>query len=134
MTPWAREEATGVVKPVILLVEDEEDLLSVLSEAITMKFPDYEVASASTPEQAEALLDDLEATGSELALLIVDHQLGGDRTGLDLLESRNMKVPSIIFTGQAPPAVERRALAFGAKVLWKPIPLKTLLAEVTALL
>ncbi|MEQ1501141.1 MAG: response regulator [Myxococcota bacterium] len=121
------------MKPVILLVDDEEDLVSVLRDAIDLSLPAYRAVGSTSVEDAEATLASLQG---ELSLVCVDHRLGG-RTGLEFLESladRYPGVPSILFTGQASPSVEQRARQVGARVLWKPIRLSQWLGEVQALL
>src|SRR5262245_60881464 len=102
------------MKPVILLIEDEVDLLGVLRDAIALRLPDYRpVVSTSVQHAEEALseLDDSEA----LSLVVADHSLGGrgrglgGRTGLDFLEEikeRYPHVPTVLLTGQAPASVE----------------------------
>ncbi len=98
-----------------------------------MSLPDYAVLTATCFDEAEAAL---RGHGEHVALVCVDHQLSG-RTGLEfiqLLRDRHPHVPSLLFTGQASPQVADRALALGARVLWKPIRLAVWLAEVQALL
>lgn len=122
------------MKPVILLVDDEEDLVSVLRDAIDLSLPAYKAVGSTSVEAAEQALATL--GDEELSLVCVDHRLGG-RTGLEFLESlrtRYPRVPSILFTGQAAPWVEERAQQVGARVLWKPIRLSQWLGEVQALL
>lgn len=125
------------MKPVILLLDDEADLLQVLSEALGATLPAYDIVGSTSFEEAEQVLVDIEASaGRRLSLVVVDHMLGG-RTGLEFLErlhARFPRVPSILFTGQASEDVEDRARAFGARVLWKPIRLRSWLGEVRSLL
>lgn len=122
------------MEPVILLVDDEEDLVSVLTDAIDLSMPGYRAVGSTSVEEAELKLANLGE--DELSLVCVDHRLGG-RTGLEFLESlrkRYPRVPSILFTGQATPSVEERAQRAGARVLWKPIRLSQWLGEVQSLL
>lgn len=122
------------MKPVILLVDDEEDLVTVLREAIDLSLPGYRAVGSTSADDAERLLDTLGR--GELCLVCVDHRLGG-RTGLELLERirrRYPHMPAMLFTGQAPPAVEIRAKELGARVVWKPLRLSQWLGEVHALL
>ena len=123
------------MRPVILLIDDEPDLLTVMSTALRHAMPQYEVLTTTSIEEAEALLADLDATGTQLALLVVDHVMGG-RTGLELLEQARSTfpdVPTLMFTGQAAPTVEERARQVGARVLWKPMRLSALVGEVQEL-
>ncbi|MCB9684194.1 MAG: response regulator [Alphaproteobacteria bacterium] len=122
------------MKPVILLVDDEEDLVSVLTDAIHLSMPGYEAVGSTSVEDAEKALANVSA--GQLSLVCVDHRLGG-RTGLEFLEEvrrRFPDVPSILFTGQASLSVEERAHQVGARVLWKPIRLSQWIGEVQAML
>ena len=124
------------MKPVILLLDDEEDLVTVLAAALARELPAYEVIGSTSVEHAEELLTDLEVNGTHLSLVVVDHILGGI-TGLQFLEelrTRFPEVPSILYTGRAPKEVEERARRVGARVLWKPIPLSRWLGEVNQML
>ena len=123
-------------QPVILLVDDEADLLDVMSLTLQMNLPDYDVRVAENMEDAVAIVETLVSEGRELSLAVVDHVLGG-RTGLEFIQLLNYRFPSVpkmMFTGQAPLNVEYRAKEMGAKVLWKPLPLSTLMGEVQQLL
>ena len=125
-----------VPRPVILLVDDEEDLLRVIQTALRRAMPAYETVATDSIATAEAALDDLEATDTPLALAIVDHILGG-QTGLDLmavLGDRHPGVPCLMFTGQANADVEAAAVKLGAVVLFKPLRLQQLLDRVSVLL
>lgn len=122
------------MKPVILLVDDEEDLVSVLTDAIHLSLPGYEAVGSTSVEDAERALAQVGA--DQLSLVCVDHRLGG-RTGLEFLEEvrrRFPNVPSILFTGQASVTVEERAHQVGARVLWKPIRLSQWIGEVQSML
>jgi len=123
------------VRRVILLVDDEEDLVSVLQDAVGLSLPDYEAVSSTSAEDAEAALASL-SDDAELCLICVDHRLGG-RTGLDLLETLHARypdVPCILYTGQATSGEEERARRVGARVLYKPIGLRAWLGEVQSML
>ena len=120
-------------KPVILLLDDERNLIEVLRDAIGLSLPDYEAIVATSIEDAESVLQGLNVQPS---LVCADHKLG-ERTGMDFLESlagRYPGLPKILFTGQAPPGVEARAQALGAKVLWKPFGLATWIGELKGML
>jgi len=123
-------------KPVILLVDDEADLLDVMSTTIQLNMPEYDVAIAENIDDAILFVDSLGEQGKELALTVVDHVLGG-RTGFEFIQLLNHRfpdVPKMMFTGQAPASVERSAKKIGARVLWKPVPLSTLMGEVQQML
>jgi CheY-like chemotaxis protein len=140
------------MKPVILLIEDEVDLLGVLHDAIALRLPAYRPVVSTSVQHAEEALSELEDTES-LSLVVADHHLGGPgrdlgglgrpdrdsggRTGLDFLEEikeRYPGVPTVLLTGQAPVSVEERAAATGTRVLWKPIRLAQWIGEVEDLL
>jgi CheY-like chemotaxis protein len=121
-----------LVPPVILLVDDEPDLLQLMGTALRRMLPGYEVRCAAGVEQAEEVLCEVEGACAELALVLLDHALGA-RTGLEVLDGlahRFPGVPTLMLTGQAPPQVERAAVAHGARVLWKPLPLHSLVGAV----
>ncbi len=123
------------MKPVILLVDDEEDLVAVLQDAVGLSMPGYHAVSSTSVEDAEDALRSLDED-VELSLVCVDQRLGG-RTGIEFLEelrARYPNLPSILFTGQATPTEEARARAVGARVLWKPIRLSQWLGEVQSML
>lgn len=122
------------VESVILLVDDEEDLVSVLTDAIDLSLPGYRAVGSTSVEDAEQKLASMNE--GQLSLVCVDHRLGG-RTGIEFLESlrkRYPQVPSILFTGQASASVEERAQRMGARVLWKPLRLSQWIGEVQSLL
>lgn len=83
-----------IVKARILFVDDE----AALSEMLGLYFREMgvEVATAATPQQAQALLD-----SSEFNAIILDLNLGGE-DGLEVLrysKGKYPKLPVIIFTG-----------------------------------
>jgi len=117
---------------VILLLDDEEDLLNLLKEALNQALPDFEIVSTTSFQEAQEQLQNIETSGVKLSMIIADHVLY-DRTGLELFEStinRFPGVPSLMLTGQATPHVEERAKALGVEVLWKPVTLPLLLKTV----
>ena len=121
------------MKPVILLVDDEADLVGVLQDAIDLSMPDYQAVTSTSADDAEDVLSRLPG---ELSLVCVDQRLGG-RTGLEFIEDlrkRYPNVPSVLFTGQASPRDEARARQVGVRVLWKPLRLSRWLFEIQQLL
>lgn len=119
----------------VLLVEDEPDLLQVLVTALERALPGYDILAASSADEAEARLAGLLSRGDTLALVVADHQLSGDRTGLDLIiavRAAHPDVATMLLTGSASRDVADEARVVGATVLWKPVRLATLLAEVRA--
>ena len=123
------------MKPVILLVDDEEDLVGILQDAIGLSLPGYLAVASTSVDDAETLLSQL-PRDTKLSLVCVDQRLGG-KTGLDFLEdlrARYPHVPSVLFTGQASAREEARAKEVGATVLWKPLRLEHWLLEIQQLL
>lgn len=123
------------MKPIILIVDDEEDLISVLQDAIDASLPEYQAVGSTSVDDAEDALRELGGQ-AELSLVCTDHRLGG-RTGLEFLEDLRQRypdVPSVLFTGQASARDEARAREVGARVLWKPLRLSSWLQEIQALL
>jgi DNA-binding NtrC family response regulator len=125
------------MRKVVLLVEDEPDLLQVLATALARALPDCDVKPASSADEAESVLGALATTGQPLALVLADHQLSGDRTGLALLgdiRTRHPAAAAFLFTGTASPDVADGAIKVGARVLWKPLRLSALVSEVQSAL
>lgn len=119
-------------KPVILLVDDEEDLVQVMATSLSHALPEHLVQTATSLDEALETIQRLEGTEDHLGLVLVDHVLGG-RTGLELLEflhEHHPGVPKLLFTGQASEQVEERAEQLGVRVLWKPMRLAALQDEV----
>ena len=118
------------MRPIILLVDDEVDLVHVLAEVLTSSRPEFEVRVASSYEEAEAELDRL--GGAPLALVVADHRIG-IRTGTELLTEVRCRfplVPAMLLTGQASREAENRAEAVGARVVLKPVALADWLGAV----
>lgn len=122
--------------PLILLVDDETDLVDVLSDALTAGLPGATVVRAAGARDARTVLDGLLARGERPDLLIVDQSLG-DGLGVDVIASFRDQLPdlcAVLYTGQAGPEISAAAARLRARLLWKPIRLATLLHEVRALL
>jgi DNA-binding NtrC family response regulator len=118
--------------PFILLVDDEADLVDVLADALTAGIPGARVVRAAGSADAVTVLDRLLQEGDAPDLLLTDQGLG-DGLGLDLIEALRERLPqlrAVLYTGQAGPEVVAAASRLRARVLWKPIRLATLLAEV----
>lgn len=113
---------------VALIVDDVQDLLEVVAEAVEMALPDHVVHTARSAQAAEAVIASLAEHDQVLDLLIADQSLGG-RTGLDLMADtcRGHQPALLLITGRATAAVEEQAHALGARILWKPFRLTNLL-------
>ena len=120
------------MKPVILLVDDEHDLVTMLAEVLTHRRTDHDVLVATSFDEADQTLQMLEVDGRDLALLVLDHALDG-RTGLELIEANQQQLastPRILYTGQATQEITRAAEQLNATVMWKPAPLQQWLTAV----
>jgi DNA-binding NtrC family response regulator len=113
----------------VLIVENEQDLREVLSAAIGTSLPDVAVFTAATITEADAQC----AMNHEIALLLVDHTLGGGETGLAYIARRRAQRPgtrAILFSGHITAEIEQSARAQGVAVLWKPAKLAALIDAV----
>jgi DNA-binding response OmpR family regulator len=97
--------------PRILLVDDDEDEIALVQDALSRAGATYQVDWASTYEQG---LDHLQRGDYEVGL--VDYRLGS-WTGLDFLREardRGNHVPLIMLTGERDPAIDQAATGLGA--------------------
>ncbi|MCB9673800.1 MAG: response regulator [Alphaproteobacteria bacterium] len=117
--------------PTLLIVDDETALVRVLREAFELQLPDVVVRCAFDWDEAIAIV---EGDGGPIDLLLTDQHLGA-HTGTDLCAAAQARFPHVrmlIYTGKAEPGVEAAANALGARVLWKPQRLATLVSEIRA--
>jgi DNA-binding NtrC family response regulator len=122
------------VDTVILLVDDEEDLVDVLREAVHLALPTHRAVVATSAEAALAALEQLPTLS--LALACVDHRLGS-ASGIEVLRAIRVRwptIPTILFTGHRTLEIDTDASAVGARVLAKPLRLSEWLAHVKELL
>ncbi|MBX2803878.1 MAG: response regulator [Myxococcales bacterium] len=122
------------MKPVILLVDDEEEFIQLLRDAIDLSLPRYRAVICTSAEQAQQQLASLDPR--DLALVCVDQRLRG-QSGLTLLSHVRQqcpRVPAVLFTGQATPREGAQARAIGARVLWKPLRLSAWVHEIRSML
>jgi DNA-binding NtrC family response regulator len=117
----------------MLLVDDEEPLLEVMSEFFSAH--DYSVDCATEMEEAEALLDH-----RSYEIVICDLRLNGSLTaeGLDIVSQIRHTAPDtkiIMLTGHHTEEVERIAMRLGVhRLLSKPQPLPKLESLVASML
>ncbi|MEI9936137.1 MAG: response regulator [Pseudomonadota bacterium] len=106
----------------ILVVDDDESVLQVLSEVL--RDAGYDVVSAFDATETESLLDGVDAA-------LIDHDLGG-HSGLDLIariRSHNPALPVVLMTGDSPArAASLAKLAGACAVLTKPFDIDDLSA------
>lgn len=82
-----------ILRPVILVVDDEPEALSELINALARRFGgDYRVVSHLSPQKALADLDRMKEEGEPVALVIADQWMPG-MTGLEMLLQVHMKHP-----------------------------------------
>ena len=98
----------------VLVVEDDPDMRAALRDSLREAeiLPPLEVEEAGTFEEALRQLE-----SRRFAVLLVDHRLGGGKTGLDLLiEARRRVIPSavIFITGQGHERIAVEAMKAGA--------------------
>ena len=123
-------------RPVILLVDDEEDLVLMLGDALSVSIPDHEIMTTSCFDEAQFLVHRLKKDQRQLSLLMVDQEIG-DRSGLEVLHGSRSHFPKcahLVYTGRAKQQVVDAAESSGAKVLWKPLQLTHLVKEIRSLL
>jgi len=114
----------------VLLVDDEDDILTVLSLALADY--DYDVRTATSVDDAISL-----AQAWTPDLIVSDYAMP-DRNGLDLLAWVNRHMPDIVATGRFAflsgsfSALEAAAREFGLVLIQKPVRIESLLAFTTA--
>ena len=89
--------------PTILCVDDERNILLTLRTQLSRYFPDYRIEIAETAAEALELVDERQAEGSEVHLVIADQIMPG-MNGDELLVELHARYPQILtvmLTGQA---------------------------------
>ncbi|MDQ3493708.1 MAG: GAF domain-containing protein [Chloroflexota bacterium] len=105
-------QAPRLDAPLILLIDDDEDEATLLSDMLA-RVPGaaYRLESVTTPEGG------LERLGTgRYAAALLDVRLGAS-SGLDVLRAameRGCRIPIVMLTGERDPAVDRAALELGA--------------------
>ena len=88
----------------ILCVDDEDGVLAALRAQLGARFGhECDIATASSGDDALALMDELERDGEQIAVIIADQIMPGMK-GVDLLERVDRRSPTttkILLTGQA---------------------------------
>lgn len=116
-----------MTRPIALLVDDVQDLLSVMAEVLEYSFPELQVLTATSARIARDRLSSAESAGAQLKVVIADQSLG-DKTGIELLtDLAEERVPvMVLISGRASEELEREATSIGASVLWKPFRMAAL--------
>jgi len=125
VAPLPAEPAAGAIAGrIVLLVENDAELRRAL--VLVMERWGAEVIEAAGAEEARALIADL---GILPDALVIDHQLEGAATGLDLiaaLRAAHGALPVRLVTASRDPALRRAAAEAGVTVLEKPVSPETL--------
>ncbi|MHA2425841.1 MAG: PAS domain S-box protein, partial [Candidatus Thorarchaeota archaeon] len=97
----------------ILIVDDDRDLLSLIQRFLVSEYPEFEILSAVSAQDALRIME----TG-EIDAIVCDFYLGPkEMNGLELLEwlrSSGSTLPFVMFTGRSREEVAIRALNLGA--------------------
>jgi diguanylate cyclase (GGDEF)-like protein/PAS domain S-box-containing protein len=104
----------GVTSVSILVVEDDPDMRDALRDFLL----EGDFSGGVEVDQAASFEDALEhLSNREYGVLLIDHQLGGKGTGLDLLREarkRGIRSSAIVITGQGHEAIAVEAMKAGA--------------------
>ncbi len=108
----------------IMVVEDEEDVLDVMVQLLTLQgHRIYAGRSAAEVQQVHA--EAIAAGDAPVDLILADYRLGDGVTGLEAIEALcahiGRSVPAIIVTGDTSPSRIREATAGGHRILHKPV-------------
>ena len=114
----------------ILVIDDDEDLLFLAEQFLTVQDPDFHLVQVSNAQKALQLLDE-----ESFDAVICDFHLGPDQlNGLQILEwvrENGSTTPFIIFTGRSREEVAIQALNLGADYyLEKGDDLESLFTEI----
>ncbi|QNN22183.1 response regulator [Planctomycetales bacterium ZRK34] len=127
-------------KPVILCVDDQREVLAALTKDLEPLTSHFSLVDAESADEAIDVLDDLEAGGTPIALIISDHVMPGV-SGVDFLskiaaQSRFAKTRKLLLTGLATHEDTIRAINEGHidNYTAKPWQPGTLLATVKKLI
>jgi two-component system response regulator RegA len=112
--------------PVILVVEDEENLREPLAHLLRLRH--YNVITADTVESALGVLQTHKPDGA-----IVDLQLRG-RSGRDVIVRMPSRAPVIIFSGMRSASGELERLRPRTRLIEKPASLTWLIDELDEML
>lgn len=115
--------------PSILIVDDDEAVLTVLKEMLTVV--GYEVSATLFPDRVTSLIKN-----SEFDLLIYDLSVCGDQGSLEFLRSCLKYQPSLailLITGFANDETRRLTAQLSIPMLEKPFEMRDLVAQLSAM-
>jgi len=104
-------------RKVILCVDDEKEVLSILAHQIRVKFGvDYEIELANSGDEALEIIEELDEDGVELMALITDQIMPGMKGDELIIKIHQMdpEVPKILLTGQASIGAVQNAINNGS--------------------
>ncbi|WP_026957186.1 MULTISPECIES: response regulator [Aliagarivorans] len=89
----------------IICVDDQREVLSAVSKDLSALSDLFQIEECESADEALELMDELDAEGQHIALVISDHVMPG-KTGVELLteisdDNRFAKTKKILLTGQA---------------------------------
>lgn len=92
-------------KPAIVCVDDQREVLAAVIKDLAPFEAHCDVIACESADEARGVLDDLDASGVKIALVISDHVMPGE-TGVELLgglasDARFAAVPKLLLTGLA---------------------------------
>jgi PAS domain S-box-containing protein len=119
-------------RPRILLVEDNEAVR--VATELFLKFEGFEVVSAGSAQEAEALFASIRPAD----VVITDYHLDADNTGLDLIRElrrrQGAEIPGIILTGDLPSLLRRSGTTLpSCRFLPKPVDTQSLIHAISDL-
>lgn len=115
---------------IVLLVENDNDLRSAMLQSLERM--GVSVLEAENGEDALTLLEEL---GIVPDLYLIDHQLGGGMTGVELTRALFAAYgarPARIITANRSPQIRAAARDAGLEIIWKPVDPEELAAFVLA--
>lgn len=119
--------------PLIVLIEDAQEVLTMLKRRLAKLAPHHQLITAQTGAEALAF-----AAGHTVTLAIVDYRLPGGMDGLRIIAALKAASPDVrtaLITASPTDALEAAALAAGVDVfLMKPFTLHELDQVVRSLL
>ena len=122
--------APAQTRPTLLIVDDDPEVLQALVFMAGAR--GFAVEFCTTSREAIAVA----RARQPFACLVIDQMLGGDR-GLDLLTTLRgdgIEAPAVLMTTAPSATLRRRAAAFGAPVVEKPLLDEALFTEIDRLL
>lgn len=92
-------------KVVVICVDDQQEVLNAVLKDLSPLQHDFMIEECDSGEEALALIDELDAEGHHIGLVISDHIMPG-KNGVELLteiaqDGRFIKTKKILLTGQA---------------------------------